>query len=322
MGVEFQDYYKTLGVDRKATDADIKSSYRKLARKLHPDVNKEEGAEDKFKQLNEAYEVLKDKENRKRYDTLGADWKNGQSFQPPPGWENIFNGQGGGGQASFGGGNVNGGGFSDFFNVLFGGQQAGGSPFGGGGFSQRGGFPHQGGMQTKGADYSAKLEVTLEEVVAKASKRVHFQSAKSYDIKIPAGIKDGQTIRLNGQGQESVYGGPNGDLLITINFKKHKDYKVDASKIKSTIKLTPSEAALGAKVEVKTLHGTVTLNIPAGTQGGSQFRLKSKGLPVAKKKEEFGDMLVKTLIAIPKDLSKEEQELFEKLKEVSSLKVR
>jgi curved DNA-binding protein len=331
VSLQFQDYYETLGVERNASQGEISKAYRKLARKFHPDVSKEDDAEDKFKQATEAYEVLKDEEKRKRYDALGANWKNGQDFRPPPGWEDIFGGAGGaggfsGGQFHFssGGQGMEGGGFSDFFNVLFG-QEGfegqGGSPF------QRRARPRASSRIPKGSNYSASVSVTLEEVVSQVSKRVSFQvsengipSTKSYNIKIPAGIKHGQTIRLSGQGQKSPHGGKDGDLLLTINLEKHKDYLVDDLKIRSTLSLSPWEAVLGAKVQVPTLHGPVTLNIPEGTQSDAQFRLKGKGLP--KDKESFDDMYVKVKIVVPKKLEEEERALFTKLQSVSTFNPR
>jgi curved DNA-binding protein len=312
--MQFQDYYESLGLSRSASPEEISKAYRKLARQLHPDVNKAKDAEDKFKQITEAYEVLKDKDKRARYDALGANYKTGQDFNPPPGWENIFSQFGGanrsGGGFNFDTGGNSGGGFSDFFNVLFGASQ---------GDSNLGRFSQN--FARKGQDYSGSLDVTLEEAARCLQKTVRLTNnddgtIKNYQVKIPPGVKNGQVIRLSGQGGK---GNTPGDLLLTIKLQSHNLYKLDESGvINYTLDITPWDAALGAKLEVPTLHGSVALNIPAGTSSDTTFRLRGKGLPI--NSTSNNDMLVKTRIVIPKKLSDQELELFTKLKSVSTYK--
>lgn len=314
--MQFQDYYESLGVTKSATPEEISKAYRKLARKYHPDVNKAKDAEDKFKVISEAYEVLKDKDKRARYDTLGANYKMGQEFNPPPGWEDMFSQFANGGKSggSFKFDSSAGGGFSDFFNVLFGGGQQDFGKFGQG----------MGGRQSfarKGQDYSGTIDVTLEEAARLSQKTVRLshseEGVKNYQVKIPPGTKDGQVIRLAGQGGK---GSTPGDLLLTIRLLPHHLYKLDDNGVVSfTLDITPWDAALGAKLEVPTLHGSIALNIPAGTSSDTTFRLKGKGLPLSASSNN--DMLVKTRIVVPKKLSNEEQELFTKLRTVSTYKV-
>ena len=317
--MQFQDYYESLGVTRSATPAEISKAYRSQARKYHPDVNKAAGAEDKFKQISEAYEVLKDKEKRERYDAFGSNYKSGQDFNPPPGWESIFSQGQFAGKKGGGGFNFEGGGFSDFFNVLFG-QQAGGQQSD----SQFGRFTQP--FSKKGQDYSGSIEVTLEEAAKCAQKTVRLSNnedgtVKNYQVKVPPGIKDGQVIRLAGQGGNGPNGGKPGDLLLTIKLLPHAQFKLEEKgSITYTLDLTPWEAALGAKLEIPTLHGSVTLNIPAGTSSDSTLRLRGKGLPTSSSVNS--DMLVKTRIVVPKKLTDEEQELFTKLQTVSKYRAR
>ena len=338
MGVEFQDYYKTLGVERTATQEQISKAYRKLARKFHPDVNKNKDAEEKFKQINEANEVLKDPEARKRYDALGANFKAGQQFNPPPDFEDMLRGFGGnGGQFQFrggsgrpqgGGGSQGMGGFSDFFNMLFGdaggqaaGRGAGGSPFG-----------RAASAATDGPSLEATLTVTLEEVARGAQKSVALDvtgldeygtqntERKNYQVKIPPGVTNGKVIRLTGQGGKGSRGGRDGDLLLRLQFAVHPDFWTEGHTVYTKLLLTPWEAALGAKVEVPTLDGKISLSIPPGTQSGQSLRLKGKGLPVGK--GQRADMLAQIDISVPKTLSARERELFEQLRDESSFNPR
>lgn len=337
MAVKFQDYYETLGVERDATQEEISKAYRKLARKYHPDVNKDPGAEDKFKELNEAHEVLGDSEKRKRYDALGANWQNGQDFVPPDGWEEMFAGfgdmGGGGGRGgrtfrfSTGAGPQgfsSGAGFSDFFNSLFGDLNFGGAPGGG-----RTGFTSAGMSRARsGRSHEAEIVVTLEDVYRSATKTISFEvteinaagvperTTKSYQVKIPPGITDGKTIRLAGQGGKGSNGGPAGDLLLKIRFAPHPHFKADGLTLSTNLKLSPWEAALGEKVRVPTLDGAVTLSVPPGTQSGQTLRIKGKGLP--KKDGSKDNLLVVARIVVPKELSEKERELFTALKEHSS----
>jgi len=277
MAVDYKDYYEALGVERNAGQDDIQRAYRKLARKYHPDLNREPEAEQKFKEVNEAYQVLKDPEKRKAYDQLGAGWQEGQEFRPPPGWQADFNF---GAQPGFGpsGGFQAGaeGDFSDFFETLFGGA-----------FRQ----PYQGpagreSFARSGSDHEAVLRISLEEAFRGGMKTVTLTSQtpqangsvaaeqKTYDVKIPAGILPGQKIRLAGQGGSGLGEGPRGDLYLKIEVEPHPRFRLDDRDIYLNVALTPWEAALGAEVEVRTPAGPVTLKIPKGTQSGQKMRLK------------------------------------------------
>ncbi|MBD3611647.1 MAG: DnaJ domain-containing protein [Hydrogenovibrio crunogenus] len=306
--MEYKDYYEILGVDRNASEADIKKAYRKLAGKHHPD--KPSGDETKFKEINEAYEVLGDKEKRQMFDQLGPNYLNGQNFQPPPGYEDIFGGGGfGGGQA---------GGFSDFFESMFGGG------FGGGGFGGQGGFGHQGGFQQKGDDQVVKVLVSLEDAVNGASKSLNIQvptannygqvsqQPKQLKVKIPAGVKQGSRIRLSGQGAPGYGGGPNGDLYLEVDLQNHPLYKVDGEDIILNLPLTPWEAALGTKAEIPTLKGKVNMNIPAGTQSGAKLRIKGRGLG---KGDKAGNQYIVVQIHTPPADTDEAKAFYEKMAE-------
>lgn len=256
--MEFKDYYKILGVARGATADEIKKAYRRLARKYHPDVSKEVQAEDRFKEVNEAYEVLKDPEKRRAYDQLGANWKSGQDFRPPPDWEEMF---------GVGGKGFGGNGFSDFFDSLF-----------GGGFRRAGGATG-GVFRQKGADQRASIRVSIEDLYHGASKTIRLASGRSVKISIPQGMTDGGQIRLAGQGGPGVNGGPNGDLYLTLNVAPHAYYRLDGRDILLDLPVAPWEAAMGATIKVPTLGGPVELKIPPGTQSGRKLRLKGRGLP-------------------------------------------
>lgn len=311
MAVKFQDYYETLGVGRSASQDEIQKAYRKLARKYHPDVSKAEGAEDKFKQITEAYEVLKDPDKRKRYDALGANWKAGQDFQAPPGWENV--------QFSTGG---MGGDFSDFFSQIFGGGFGGGM----GGFRAGARGAHT--LRRRGEDYEVGLDVTLYEVHTGASRRVDFDvrepdgrtERKSLTVTIPMGIKSGSKIRLAGQGGPGVGGGPDGDLFLRVRIRSDARFEPDGHNLRTTLKLAPWEAALGTEVNVPTLEGSVKMKVPAGIQSGQSLRLKGKGLN--RKPGDAGDLLVSVQIAVPKELTPRERELFEELAKESAFQPR
>ncbi|UQB42481.1 DnaJ domain-containing protein [Thiomicrospira microaerophila] len=267
--MEYKDYYKILGVERTASEAEIKKAYRKLAAKYHPD--KPTGDESKFKEISEAYEVLSDKEKRAMFDQFGSGYQNGQHFEPPPGFESMF----GGGQA---------GGFSDFFESLFRGQGG----FGGQGFG--GGYGGRQGFRQKGEDQVVKVLVSLEEAVNGNERNLNlqipqadqqgrvFQRSKQIKVKIPAGIKQGQRIRLTGQGAPGIGGGANGDLYLEIDLQSHPLYRVEGDDVYLDLPLTPWEAALGTKVQIPTLKGKVNMSIPAGTQSGSKLRIKGRGL--------------------------------------------
>ncbi|GLI34357.1 DnaJ C-terminal domain-containing protein [Desulforhabdus amnigena] len=324
MAVKFRDYYEVLGVDRSVKQEEIQRAYRKLARKYHPDVNKSPDAENKFKEINEAYEVLKDPEKRKKYDQLGAHWKDGQDFRPPPGWETHFDfGRAGGpGRTEFHWGGT--GGFSDFFEALFGGR--GGEPFAG----MRGARAQT--WSQAGSDQEATIRISLEDAFHGATKSITLQmqsitpqgqvsvQSKNYEVKIPRGILNGQKIRLAGQGGEGIGGGPRGDLYLKVEIDPHPVYQVEGKDLTYILPLTPWEAALGAEVEVPTLSGPVTLKIPPGTQSRQKLRLRGKGMPSPKGVP--GDLYVVVNIVVPKKPTERERELFEELRRVSRFRPR
>jgi len=296
--MEYKDYYKILGVERGASGDEIKKAYRKLARKYHPDVSKEADAEDRFKEVNEAYEVLKDPEKRKAYDQLGANWKQGQDFRPPPDWEDMF-GFGGapGGTAGPGAAGGFGGGFSDFFDSLFGGGFRRASGAGGGMFRQ------------KGADQRASIRVGIEDLYHGASKTVRLASGRSLKINIPKGMADGSQIRLAGQGGPGLNGGPNGDLYLTLNVAPHPYFKLDGHDVLLELPVAPWEAALGAAIKVPTLGGKVELKIPPGTQSGKKLRLKGRGLPG----KTPGDQYVVIQISTPPAETESQRDFYERM---------
>lgn len=269
MSVSYKDYYKILEVGRNATTEEIDKSYKKLARKYHPDLNQGDSkAEEKFKEVNEAHEVLKDPQKRKLYDQLGPNWKDGQNFQGAPGFENFqFNFQGG--QGGFGGGD-----FSDFFEMLFGQHGGfGGAGFGSGGF---GGGAYQ--RQRKGQDVEANVQISLEEAHKGGPKSFTLnmpEGPKSLNVNIPKGIKNGAKLRLAGQGRA---GTPNGDLYLTVHYAAHPKFKSDGFDISCQMFIKPTEAVFGTKLRVPTLDGDVELKIPAGMKSGKKLRLKGKGI--------------------------------------------
>jgi curved DNA-binding protein len=277
--VEYKDYYKILGVSREASAEDIKRAYRKLARQYHPDKNKAKGAEDRFKEANEANEVLSDAKKRRAYDQLGANWKAGQNFTPPPGWETHFTR--GGGARGF----STGGDFSDFFSTLFGGA----GPFGGGTFENFEG----GGFQAPRQDQRAALTIALEDSFEGAQRSIALAPGRNLNVRIPKGVTAGQTIRLAGQASTG------GDLLLEVQFAPHADFRLEGRDVHSTVALAPWEAALGARIPVKTLGGTVELTVPEGSQSGRKMRLKGRGLPGSHPGGAAGDQFVTLEIATP-----------------------
>ncbi len=292
--MEFQDYYKLLGVSRNTTDAEIKKAYRKLARKYHPDVSKEANAEEKFKQVKEAYEVLKDPEKRQAYDQFGQNWKQGQQFNPPPEWGTQ-------GTSGFTGGGFTGadaGDFSDFFESMFG---------GGNGFRQ-GGFSKGHAFKTRGEDLHSKVTVSLEDAYHGTTRSIRLKAPeinaqgqmhyklKTLNVKIPKGVIAGQQIRLSGQGGPGQGGGKNGDLYLQVEFAKHSLFTIEEKDVYLRLPITPWEAALGTKITVPLIGSKVDLKIPMGVESGKKMRLKGKGIPA----KVPGDFYVILEIVTPK----------------------
>ncbi len=288
--MEFKDYYKIMGVNRDATQDEIKRAYRKLARKYHPDVSKETDAEARFKEVGEAYEVLKDPEKRAAYDQLGANWKAGQDFQPPPGWDQGFEFHGGG----FTG--TDAAGFSDFFEQLF----------GRGGYAGTGAYEHSG-FSAKGEDTHARILIDLEDAYHGATKvmtlkhselgadgRPHLKE-RTLNVRIPKGVRKGQHLRLAKQGGAGLGQGEAGDLYLEIDFRPHPFYHVEGKDVFLDLPVAPWEAVLGATVQVPTPTGKVDLKIPPGSAGGRKLRLKGKGIPG----NPAGDLYVVLQIALP-----------------------
>ena len=304
------DYYKILGIEKNASQEDIKKAYRKLARKYHPDLNPgDKEAEKKFKELNEANEVLSHEENRKKYDKYGEHWKHGEEYekaQQQQQYQRQQRSSGGGFEgfegfsgADFGGGED----YSDFFQSMFGGS--------GGGFNRNSRGSASG--KFKGQDVHAELNLDLKDA-AKTHQQTFEINGKKVRITIPAGVYDGQQIKLKGHGYPGFNGGPNGDLFITFNISKNLDFERIGDDLKSKITIDLYTAMLGGNVEVKTLDGTVNLKVKPETQNGTTVRLKGKGFPKYKKDGEFGDLFVTYEVELPKNLTEKQKELFEKLK--------
>lgn len=302
--MEYKDYYKILGVARTATPDEIKNAYRKLARKYHPDVSKEAGAEARFKEVAEAYEVLKDPQRRGMYDRLGSNWRAGQEFRPPPGWQRQSTG--GGGESIF----------SDFFESLFGGlgrRGAGGVP------------PQDRRSRVQGADRQTSVTISLEEAFRGTTREVAVQAPavdpargisaqpRTLRVKIPAGVQPRQQIRLAGQGGPGLGGAGRGDLFITVEIAPHRLFRTDGRDVSLELPIAPWEAALGASVQVPTLGGTVEIGVPAGSQSGRKLRLKGRGLPG----NPPGDQYVVLRIVTPPAESASMRELYEQLRRSS-----
>jgi len=295
--MEFKDYYDILGVARDAGQDDIKRAYRRLARKYHPDVSREEGAEKKFQELGEAYEVLKDPEKRAAYDKFGSNWKHGQDFQPPPDWSDGFEFRGGG----FTGAPE--GDYSDFFESLFGGRSHGAA----GGRTS---------FKIKGEDQHARIVISLADAYHGTRKTLTLSrgggQTRNLEVTIPKGVIEGQRIRLEGQGMEGYGGAPAGDLFLEISFAEDPIFRAEKRDIHMELPVTPWEAALGASITVPTLGGKVQLKIPAGSQGGNKLRLKGKGLSTARRK---GDQIVTLRIVVPEPKTEEQKELYRRMAE-------
>ncbi len=292
--MEFVDYYKILGVDKNASPEDIKKAYRKLARKLHPDVNpNDKDAHKKFQQVNEANEVLSDPEKRKKYDQYGKDWQHADQFEQSRQSQRQYQYSG---DQSFGGGTGEGD-FSSFFESLF----------GGGGHERRS-------RQTKfrGQDYQAGLQLSLLDAY-KTQQQTLTVNGKNIRITIPAGVENGQVIKLNGYGAPGVNGGPHGDLYITFSIADDKNFKRLANDLYTTAAIDLYTAVLGGEKIIDTMDGKVKLTVSPGTQNGTRIRLKGKGFPIYKKEKEFGDLYVTFHVTIPTHLTEEQKQLFTEL---------
>jgi curved DNA-binding protein len=317
MPVQYKDYYETLGMPRGASEVEIKKAFRKLARQYHPDVAKDKKkAEEKFKEVNEAYEVLGDAAKRKKYDELGANWKSGADFRPPHGWEGFpegqtFRGRGGGGQEyefHFGGT-----GFSDFFEQMFGARMRGGD----GGFGRSTGFEEEE-FAERGRDIEGDIMVTLEEAMRGSVRTVNVRhtigrsvKTETHQVKIPPGVTEGQKLRLAGRGESGTGGGAAGDLYLRVRLARHPDFEVEDHNLVYETELAPWEAVLGTNLSVPALDGRVNIKIPPGTQNGQKLRVRGRGLP--QRDGTHGDLIVVTQIAVPNKVTAAEQKLWEQL---------
>jgi curved DNA-binding protein len=312
MPVAFRDYYEALGVPRDASEDDIRSAYRRQARKYHPDVNKEPDAEDRFKEIAEAYEVLRDPEKRARYDRLGANWKAGEDVSGASGFrEYAWNGNvrdSGDVRVDFGTGGFGGGDFSDFFESVFGGR---GARTRGGGFQ---------GFSARGSDHEAELELSLQEAARGGRRKISLGDGRDYEVSIPPGVRDGQRIRLAGEGSSGTAGGPPGDLFLRVRIRPDKRFRLEGRDIYVDLPVTPWEGVLGATVEVPTLDGTSRIKVPPGSSTGRKLRLRGEGMPGPRGAQ--GDLYAVIEVEVPRKPTSEERELFERLAEVSSFNPR
>ncbi len=340
MPVKYKDYYESLGVPRTASEADIKKAFRKLAREHHPDVAKnKKQAEEKFKEINEAYEVLGDPAKRKKYDELGPNWSSGADFRPPPGWGSFggrggFPGRGARGEESefqFGGT-----GFSDFFEQLFGSRGRRGAA----GFGQAGGFAEEEFAGERGRDIEGDIMVTLEEAMRGSVRSVSVRhgapcehcggtgqrarhvcnvcggtgqiaKTETYQVKIPAGVTEGQRLRVAGRGEAGLGGGAAGDLYLRVRLARHPDFEVEDHNLIHEVELAPWEAVLGANISVPTLNGRVNIKIPPGTQNGQKLRVRGRGLP--QRSGASGDLIVEMRVEVPAQVTDSERKLWEQL---------
>jgi curved DNA-binding protein len=333
MAVEFRDYYQVLGVPKSASADEIKKAFRKLARKYHPDVAKDKKtSEGKFKDINEAYEVLGDPKNRAKYDQLGAQWKSGAQGQPPPGWQGGRphpSGRGAAGDEF----RFEGTGLSDFFERFFGGRAGrsrGSSPFEAQGFGEGAETPWEDAAAgPRGQDVQGEILIALDEVLKGATREIVMQRTNArtgqavtqhYEVRIPAGIQDGQSIRLRGQGDGGPGGGTAGDLYLCVRYAQHPDFRTRGADLLTTLILAPWEAVLGGTMRLHTLDGTISLKVPAGTQQGQQLRVRGKGLPTGAATR--GDLYVGILIQVPTQASAEEKRLWRELATASDFKPR
>ncbi|MET0407512.1 MAG: DnaJ C-terminal domain-containing protein [Hyphomicrobium sp.] len=300
--MEFKDYYKILGVERDATQEDIKKAYRQLARKFHPDINKDDGAEAKFKEIGEAYEALGDVEKRAAYDQLGKDMKAGQEFRPPPNWDAGFEYSGAPG----------GGDFSDFFSSIFGAERAASAGRAGRGHSA---------FHMRGEDHHAAIVIDLQDALQGATRTISLRMPelddgghvlvrdKSLTVQIPKGVTEGQSIRLKGQGSPGTGGLPNGDLYLEIRFRPDKLYRVVGKDLYLDLPVTPWEVALGASVRMPTPAGAIMLKVPAGSANGRELRVRGRGIPAA----EPGDLYAVLKVVWPPATDEKARKIYEEM---------
>jgi len=315
--MEYRDYYKILGVERSATAEQVKTAYRRLARKFHPDVSKEKDAEARFKEVQEAYEVLKDSEKRAAYDQLGSEWKSGQQFRPPPDWGSGFEFSGGGArpgrrQRAYRGGGAGAGefsqeDFSDFFSSLFGGETP---------------FAQAGGGARAGRDHHARVDISLEQAYHGTTRTLELRRPQvksdgsvalethTVRVSIPAGVTEGQLIRLAGQGEPAAGGGAAGDLYLEAHILPHALYQLDGRDVTLTFPVAPWEAARGASLTMPTLGGAVEMQVRAGSQSGQKLRLRGRGLPGSPP----GDQYVQLKVVLPPANTAEAKAVYEEMR--------
>ena len=296
--MKYKDYYKILGVARGASDEEIKKAYRRLARKYHPDVSKEANAKEKFQEVAEAYETLKDKEKRAGYDSLGSH-RPGQDFRPPPDWFDRFGRGGAGGDAQ----DLGGIDLSELFES----------------FGRGGGFQRRGSFKIPGEDYEVTVPLTLEELARGAERELRIGS-HTVRARIPRGATDGERLRLRGKGGPGANGGPPGDLYLSVAILPHALFKANGHDLDLEVPVAPWEAALGAQIEIPTLEGEVAMKLPAGSKSGQKLRLAGKGLP--KPGGGAGDLYAAILVALPATLTERERKLYEELREASRFEPR
>lgn len=305
--MEFIDYYKVLGLDKSASKNDIKKAYRKLARKYHPDLNpNDKEAQKKFQQVNEAHEVLIDPEKRKKYDQYGKDWQHAEEFEKARSqqqYQRQYSGGSGGfggGTSGFGGGGFEGGDFSEFFESMFGGARGGG---------------HRRTTRFRGQDFNAELQLNLTDIY-RSQKQTLTVNGKNIRLTIPAGVENGQTIKIKGYGGEGVNGGPNGDLFITFSINNNTSFKREGKDLYKNVDLDVFTAALGGHVTVDTFDGKAKLTVKPETQNGTTVKLKGKGFPVYKKEGQYGDLYITYNLKLPTGLSAKEKELLQELQKL------
>lgn len=318
MAVKYKDYYQILGVPRSSTDKEIKTAYRKLARQFHPDANPgSKTAEEKFKEITEAYEVLKDPEKRRRYDMLGGNWKAGADFTPPPGFKDFnfdFGNLGG-----FAG--KSGSPFSDFFDVLFG--QTFGAGAATGGAAQAGGAAPGMKRPQQKFDQEAEIELTIEELARGTARNIQVtrpgQAGRTLQVKIPAGVRPGSKVRVPGEGPQNPQGGNSGDLFLRVKVKPHPFLTIEGDNLISELQISAPLAVLGGEATVNTLDGAVHINVPPLSQSGRMLRLRERGLPKLKQTVR-GDHLVRLKVTLPTAVSAEEKALYEELLQLEKKK--